>query len=570
MRLMTIRARGHWTFLSDETGFTLITVMLSLFVVSLLGVAAIAAANGDINLSRSDQDSKQAYAAAEAGINDYLAHLSADPDYWTRCAGQDAARPLAAGNAVNQKFTGTPPGTRKWRAVPGSDSSYSIELLPRPANAGEPTPPTSCSTTDPTGSMIDTSGNFRIRSTGRENGSGNLKAVIGTFRRTSFLDYVYFTDLENKDKVYLDLLLDGATTKSTDPPSDPDLSTWAADKCERHWWGTQAGGEGRSELPRWRGEIPTGGGVADVFTNNDSYVHQGACGEITFASDDKVNGPFHSNDSIQVGGSPDFGRDGKNDRVEAPAWRGSGASPVFHSANGQLNTKASPLTLPPSNNAVKAQVDGQYIYAGPTTIVLKGTTMDVTTGGNTTAGVPWPINGVIYVDHDGVCPFGYQPGSPTEVDASCGQLRVSGTYSKDLTIAAADDVVINGNLTRVTGADAVLGLIADKFVRVWHPECDGTGATTNIKIDAAILAVNHSFTVDRYDCGSPLGNLNITGAIAQKHRGIVGVGGSSISSGYVKNYEYDNKLKYRSPPYFLDPVQAAWRIVRQNEQSPAR
>ena len=28
-------------------------------------------------------------------------------------------------------------------------------------------------------------------------------------------------------------------------------------------------------------------------------------------------------------------------------------------------------------------------------------------------------------------------------------------------------------------------------------------------------------------------------------------------------------MRYREPPYFLDPVQAAWRIARQNEQVPA-
>ena len=61
----------------------------------------------------------------------------------------------------------------------------------------------------------------------------------------------------------------------------------------------------------------------------------------------------------------------------------------------------------------------------------------------------------------------------------------------------------------------------------------------------------------------------MNGVIAQKHRGIVGTGGSG-GTGYIKNYIYDDKLKYRSPPYFLDPVQSSWRVLRQTEQSPAR
>ena len=73
--------------------------------------------------------------------------------------------------------------------------------------------------------------------------------------------------------------------------------------------------------------------------------------------------------------------------------------------------------------------------------------------------------------------------------------------------------------------------------------------------------------VDNYQCGSPLGTLTVTGAIAQKFRGPVGTfSGASRNSGYAKNYWYDDRLRYRSPPYFLDPVTAAWRVVRNNEQ----
>ena len=68
-----------------------------------------------------------------------------------------------------------------------------------------------------------------------------------------------------------------------------------------------------------------------------------------------------------------------------------------------------------------------------------------------------------------------------------------------------------------------------------------------------------------------MGELNVEGAIAQKFRGPVGTGGGSgINSGYLKNYVYNDRLRYREPPYFLDPVQAQWRIARQNEQVPAQ
>jgi hypothetical protein len=124
---------------------------------------------------------------------------------------------------------------------------------------------------------------------------------------------------------------------------------------------------------------------------------------------------------------------------------------------------------------------------------------------------------------------------------------------------------------------AVLGLIANNNARVYHPvtpkdrtnpdSCtNDTGTMKNVTIDAAILALTHSFVVDNFRCGAKLERLNVTGAIAQKFRGAVG---TPTPTGYTKNYVYDDRLKYRSPPFFLDPVQAAWRVNRSNEQVPA-
>jgi hypothetical protein len=91
----------------------------------------------------------------------------------------------------------------------------------------------------------------------------------------------------------------------------------------------------------------------------------------------------------------------------------------------------------------------------------------------------------------------------------------------------------------------------------------------DVKIDAAILALSHSFIVDNYACGAKLGTLTVEGAIAQRYRGPVGTSGGSGGTGYIKSYGYDDRLRYRSPPYFLNPVAASWKIVRTNEQVPA-
>jgi hypothetical protein len=91
-----------------------------------------------------------------------------------------------------------------------------------------------------------------------------------------------------------------------------------------------------------------------------------------------------------------------------------------------------------------------------------------------------------------------------------------------------------------------------------------TGSLTNPTIYAAILAVNHSFIVDNYDCGNQLGTLHVYGAIAQLYRGPVGTGGGG-GTGYLKDYNYDDRLATTEPPYFLNPVSAHWFVSRQTE-----
>ncbi len=116
----------------------------------------------------------------------------------------------------------------------------------------------------------------------------------------------------------------------------------------------------------------------------------------------------------------------------------------------------------------------------------------------------------------------YTPDGPTYTeDVHCGNVYVEGNNTGQLTIAAENDVVIDGNLTTpinsetaIPTTNAVLGLIADNFVRDLPPakqtgneyeECSPP-RERRLKeptIYAAILAVNHSFIVDNFDCGQP-------------------------------------------------------------------
>jgi hypothetical protein len=94
------------------------------------------------------------------------------------------------------------------------------------------------------------------------------------------------------------------------------------------------------------------------------------------------------------------------------------------------------------------------------------------------------------------------------------------------------------------------------------PTCD----LTNPIIDAAILALNHQFDAHNYDQGSPLGNITINGAISEDWRGPVGTGnivnGNYVGvTGYAKQYTYDSRLTYLSPPDYLNPGTSSWGLA---------
>ena len=566
MHLILSRLRAR---LAAEQGFAMVAVIGVMTVASLVAVAAVYATDNDKPFSMRDRVAKQAYAAAEAGVNDYLARLVANVDYWRLC--DDPAHPALSGN---QGRPGA--GTRQWAKVKDSNAEYSIEILGANGNA-------QCSTGNLPGSVIDAStGTFKIRSTGRMTEDGTKRSIVATFKRRGFLDYVYFTDLETLDPLWYHVTTNGQ-------PTQPDVVTWAQDpaNCSKYYRDGRAAAQYVGQ--KWD----------PVDNRYEDWTMR--CGEINFVSGDNQKGPFHTNDEILVCGTPEFGRRPTDDvEVSAPppppattqgsssGWRacsggGSprvndpGVTPVDNNL-GTWRKSASLLDMPPSNTALKAESLPNHRFVGKTTIVLNGTTMTVTGKRNPSSSVNTytmaiPEGGVIWVGNDtsGSC-TGYSTRFAEHApDQGCGDAWVRGTYAGNLTIGTENDIVVNGNISR-TG-DTMLGLVADNWVRVHHKttsagSCsDASGGPTNISIQAAILAVNNSFTVDRYYCGGSLGTLSVEGAIAQQFRGPVGT--SSGSTGYIKNYVYDERLRFRSPPHFLDPVKAAWKLQSQVEQVPA-
>jgi hypothetical protein len=566
----------------SERGFSMFIVIMAMTVTAMFVAAAFAAVNGDLPQSANAKYRKASYAAAEAGLAFYLNHLQQDPDYWTLC--DKAPNPNASEkNPVNLQWDGAGADPRQWRTVPGGTTQYTVELL-KTKNY-----PNGCVTTDQKSIIDESTGTFKIRFTGRPAPNSKMhRSIVATFRRDSFLNFVYFTEFEDIDPNAL---------------SDSAARAYALSKCAEKYRTARA-----STTP-----------------NGCPYAN-----EITFPDGDKVNGPLHTNDeSLAACGTPTFGREktidgktmspktdtievrgplpGHNPRVSVqnqynPStkkydrdYSGCTDNAVVNSPTGKFTPNAKYLQMPQSNQKLAdvANSGGTY-YTGKTIIRLNGSSMDVTNytaaGTPTTkTGVAWPNNGVLYVDNAGACSGEYPTDANYDESSACGNVYVSGTYAKSLTIAARNDIIVkptsgaklnsgSSDADLKSSADATLGLIADNFVRVGHRvrDCEnyapsGEPTVMNVRIEAAILSLKHSFIADNYNCGDKLGTLTIVGAIAQRYRGTVSTfSGTTIITGFTKNYWYDDRFRYRSPPYFLSPLDSAWDVVRVHEQVPAR
>ncbi|HEX8157516.1 MAG TPA: hypothetical protein VF526_09030, partial [Solirubrobacteraceae bacterium] len=69
----------------NEAGFSMVVVLAVMMIGALLAVASFTLTILDAPQSKSSNDAKLAYAAAEAALHYYLFHLAQDNQYWTKC-----------------------------------------------------------------------------------------------------------------------------------------------------------------------------------------------------------------------------------------------------------------------------------------------------------------------------------------------------------------------------------------------------------------------------------------------------------------------------------------------------
>ncbi|MFJ8896145.1 hypothetical protein ACIRCZ_16300 [Leifsonia sp. NPDC102414] len=550
----------------DDDGMALAMVVGIGAALILLVSVVLASSLGGFRKASNDQDWNAAMSAAYAGVEDYQAKLANDntyQQYGSTSALFSSTSSFTSTNG-NPAFGTGPNGS--WATVPGSGgrATYRYEV---------------------DNSKYSTNGTLRLRSTGHV--GQTTRSIVADLKQSGFIDFLYFTDYEIQDP---------ATSSTSCTPA----YAWAV-----------------SSRPN--------------------------CTPIQFAAADTINGPVHSNDTLQICGTT------FNNIVTSGLNPTSGLAYIIPSGCSAGNFAIAgypryspPVPMPATNTQMKQETRSDLasvprpgcLYTGPTTITFNsGGTMTVRSpwtiatnitgnlpsGGSVSAScgtpgyassgrlgspggqtIPVPANNLIFVQSvpstigdpnfwaasafpsNFTCAnvsgssgtsngLGYPAASekaPSSTTAApsygCrnGDAFVKGSIHAAATVAADNYIYVVGNITYVDQQADMLGLVGQNAVWVYNP-VDSSGnllnsSTSGLEIDAAILSVAHTFQVQNYTAGKK-GTLTVKGAIAQKFRGPVAQSsGGTITSGFAKNYQYDQRLQYTAPPKFLSPVSTTY------------
>jgi Tfp pilus assembly protein PilX len=580
MRVVNLRMRQPSR---DEEGFALLMVIACMIVGSMFAFAALGYALNTQRFSRTNQDWNGALAAAQAGVDDYIAYLNRNDNY--------ARTPVDCTNtAIEGPKTGvntcgwTAATPVKWKSIdagnPGAGKfHYDIDA-----------------------SKLESEGIVQVTSTGKV-GSKTRSLQVGVGRGGS-TDFLYYTDHEDADP----------NNKQAYPSGMPA-------GCSQYWWSGRSSVSGCSEITFIGGDVldgPAHTNDTPLLSDNAANVKpRFAMGLETSDAKCKLAKPGLSNtykNCDRTGNSADYGSswpawaetkdlpDNSDQFKNFPGCQYSGATRIVFQGDGTMKVwskeSRTPLTTAacggnaPSGTAVNVPND-QVIYvrggvAGTHQCLSQeigdGLPLGTNTAGNQKLKYTYDMN-------------------MTLATQFCGQgnAYVEGTLKGRVTLATSNSITVTGDLVLANGIAGtdMLGLVAANSVEVFHPMLDTwdcsnncsnasnwdwddnptevagwphrypdvdngnspfpSVATEGIQISGSIQTLQHSFFVQTYNDGSAQGKLYVRGSIAQEWRGIVGKpSGCSGICGYLKDYRYDKRLRFASPPYFPQWADAKW------------
>lgn len=574
MSTLLSRLRGG----RDDGGYVLPVVMGLGLVMTLIVATALAVTLSGTQKSDTDQDWNAALAAAYAGVEDYQSRVENDTSYVrygnpsSPFSATSTSLTLPTGANANPAFTITAGG--QWAEVPGSDGQaqfrYEID-----------------------NSRYGLTGVIRIRATGKV--GEQTRSVIADLRQDGFSDFVYFTHFEVQDPLI---------TTGNDP------------HCAAYWWNRppQSGsGINCGDIQFASGDVFNGkvhsndrmyicgarfkGTVTTASQTNPLY---GTCGTPTFEAGPPIRVP----EIIMPATNAEMRKETRNDlpaEVPDPGCLYTGPTRIVFNSNGTM-TVYSPFTVKTQIAATSAgatnpskcgqpgtaagqlgNVNGATIATLDHNLLYVQNVPGTSTDANYRAPSSWPTNFTCtgsganqtwrigsssstlrYPATNEAMPATSTTTAPA-YGCRNGDLFVEGTMKGQMTVAAENFVYITGNITYADNARDLLGVVGQNAIWIWNPMNSSGQALLgqNRTIYGALLSVAHTIQVQNWNVGSPRGTLTIVGSMAQRFRGTVGTGSSSsVTTGYLKAYNYDSRLTYSSPPKFLTPTSTTYDMTQ--------
>ncbi len=284
---------------------------------------------------------------------------------------------------------------------------------------------------------------------------------------------------------------------------------------------------------------------------------------VWFVTGDSMGGPLQTNDHFHVSGDPVFSDPSSHSPVKSnddfitymnggwPINSTAASNPPYDNPDFQeglqLDVGSAPFPSKALDLHTAAVQDGLKL-TGSTTIILKNDgTIDVTNPqkGWVNKNIPLPSNGALFVEG--------------------GDLTISGVLNGRLSVGTNRDIIIPNNITYNSNprinpdSTDTLGLISERDVII------SQSAPQNLEINASIMALGDSFTVEDWWQAPAKGTLTVYGGLIQDERGPVGTFNPSTNtkvSGYTKDYQYDSRLGTNPPPFYPstgDYVIVSWK-----------
>jgi hypothetical protein len=428
----------------DDSGMALLIVIVSMLILTITASAALAYAVGSLPLSRHDQDSNGALAAAQAGIDDYIRHLNQDDSYWQQtppdCANQALVGPAQPAGCLHSATPG-------WAFVndngdlKGAAFHDDINVSGLGGN----------------GSTLTVTATGRVNNVRR-----TLQAEVG---RSGSTQFVYFTDYEVADPDNL------VAYPNAEGP---------ADCTEVHWWEGRSCANDCAEITFIGGDILTG----PVHTNDTPLTTNAGGLQPEFKGYQYYPLSLESSDPACKNGTAANGYAGCY-RNQTPKFdKPAGYAPVLKLDDNSDQMKTYPGCDYVGQTRIKFTGDGRMtVWSAETTAANSTTT--ATCGGTAPNGVsiPVPDAQVIYAGNassthqckaqeiSNDLPLAGDVNM-VQPDQFCGNgnVYVEGRLTGRVTIAAQNSIIVTGDLTYTnpSGTD-LLGLVAGNYVEVMHP-----------------------------------------------------------------------------------------------------